>query len=417
LILLQSIMYQKKITPKKIFYQILLWFLLIAAILYLLSLAPVLVNPDNLAADDFGHFWAAGKLTLAGQNPYDPQAILEILYQVGRQPVDTGVVSIMLNPPWTLPIVMVFGMISYPVSRMLWLLVNIVLLMVSTTMLWSIYNGPKKKQWLAWILCFTFTPAIASLQKGQFAPLILFGLTVFLLIDDQINDHTSQRFKNNQLILIAGLSLSLMAIKPQLIYLVWLALMLWCVQQRTWLILIVGAIVLAIEVAIPSVFNPSTIRQYLQNMVLYPITEWATPTIGSYLRQLFGLEKFWLQFLPALLASLWFIFYWFHHRKSWSWPDEMPLLIMVSLATNPYGWTYDLVLVLPVIIFVAAGIVTQIHPLKGNKLFIIIVILYFALDLLNIILHTKLNEFWFGWYAPGLLFIFLLYKRKMSMYG
>jgi hypothetical protein len=409
-------MYQKKIAPKKIVYQILLWFLLIAAILYLLSLAPVFVNTQNLTADDFGHFWATGKLTLAGQNPYDPQAILEILYQVGRLPGDSDVVSIMLNPPWTLPIVMLFGTISYPVSRMIWLLVNIILLMVSATKLWSIYHGPKKLQWIAWILSFTFTPVIATLQKGQFTPLILIGVTGFLLVSDQITEQSSRQIKKIQLILIAGFWISLMAIKPQLIYLIWLALFLWCLQQQKWLILIVGAMVLAIEVAIPSVFNPSIIWQYLQNMVAYPISEWATPTIGSYLRLLFGLNKFWLQFLPALMASIWFTYYWYHHRKSWSWTHETPLLVMISLVTVPYGWTYDLVLILPVIIFVAAGIVTQSHPLKGNKTFIIIVILYFVLDFLNIILHTKLNDFWFGWLTPGLLFIFWLYKRKISSY-
>jgi hypothetical protein len=406
---------QQKKTHKRLFYQITLLVLLIAAILLLFYLAPILVTPENLAADDFGHFWAAGKLTLAGQNPYDPRAILEVLYQVGRLPDNSSIVSVMLNPPWTLPIVMLFGMISYYVSRLLWLLIGIMVIMVSTTILWSIYQGPKHSQWLAWLLAFTFTPTVSTLQKGQFTPLILLGFTGFLLVDDKLNRQDSQRFTKWQSIIIAGISISLMAIKPQLLYLIWLALLLWCWHQRKWMILIAGCVLLAIEIAIPSVFNPSTIRQYLQNIAEYPITEWATPTIGSYLRVLFGLEKFWLQFLPTLLASIWFIYYWFHHRKNWSWTDEMPLLTIVSLVTNPYSWTYDLVLLLPVIVYVAAGMVVQAHPLKNNKVFIIVILLYVILDILNILLHTQFNEFWFGWFAPGIFLLFIFYKTKIGL--
>jgi hypothetical protein len=402
-------------THKRLLYQIMLLALLIAAILLLISLAPILVNPENLAADDFGHFWAAGKLTLSGQNPYNPQAILELLYRQGRLPDNSDVVSVMLNPPWTLPIVMLLGMISYPVSRLLWLLISIMVIMVSAKILWSIYRGSNRSQWLAWLLAFTFTPTISTLQKGQFTPLILLGLAGFLLVVDQLSRQDPQQFTKWQIIIIAGISISLMAIKPQLLYLVWLALLLWCWHQRKWMILIVGGLLLALEMAIPSIFNPSVVTQYFQNMAEYPITEWATPTIGSYLRVLFGLDKFWLQFLPPLLGSAWLIYHWYQHRQFWSWTDEMPLLTIVSLVTNPYSWTYDLVLLLPVIIYVAAGMVAQAHPLKNNKVFIIIILLYVILDILNILLHTQFNEFWFGWFAPGVFLLFIFYKTKIGL--
>jgi hypothetical protein len=55
-------------------------------------------------------------------------------------------------------------------------------------MLWTIYQGLKKSQWLTFLLAFTFISIIATLHKGQFAPLILIGLTRFLLIVDKIND-------------------------------------------------------------------------------------------------------------------------------------------------------------------------------------------------------------------------------------
>jgi hypothetical protein len=308
-------------------------------------------------------------------------------------------------------------MISYPVSRMLWLLVNIMILMVSATVLWSIYDGPKKSQWLAWLLAFTFTPAIATLQKGQFTPLVLIGLTGFLLVADQESAQASNHSQKWQTLVVSGFSISLMAIKPQLLYIVWLAILLWCWQKRMWMLLIVGGLILILEIAITSIFNPLVLTQYFQNMAEYPITEWATPTIGSYLRSIFGLDKFWLQFLPTMLGAAWVIYHWYQRRNNWNWVSEMPLLILVSLTTNPYSWTYDLVLVLPAIIYVTVGFVTQAIPLKKNKAFIFIIIFYCALNLINIMLHTRLNEFWFGWLAPGLLFLFLFYKEKMRAYA
>ena len=394
-------------TRKKLLYQISLWTLLIAAIILLLSISPALMTPENLAADDFGHFWAAGKLTLKDQNPYDPQAILNLLYQVGRLPENTSIVSIMLNPPWSLPIVMLFAMFSYPVSRMLWLIINIMIIMVSATMLWSIYRGPKKTQWLAWLIAFTFTPSIATLQKGQFTPLILIGLVGFLAVADQIIAESSRRFNNNQLILIAGFSISLMAIKPQLLYLFWLGLLLWCWQQRKLMILMVGGLFLIIEIIIPTLFNPNVLLQYIHNILEYPLSEWATPTISSYLRWLLGLNKLWLQLLPPLLGASWFMYHWYHRRNNWIWISEMPVLVLVSVVTSPYYWTYDLVTLLPAIILVTVTLLTHLRHRPLTKRDSVTIFVFIAINILNIALHTALNEFWFGWVAPALLIWFL----------
>lgn len=391
----------------KIWYRILIWLLLISSLILLLYLSPILIKPDNLAADDFGHFWAAGWLTIHGQNPYDPSLIMEMPYQVARLPG-------MLNPPWALPFVMILGWLSYPVSRMIWLLGNIAILIICAEWLWRIYKGSPRARWLAWILVFTFTPAIAALQKGQFTPLVLFGLVGFLRVITQSNTETSPRNNPWQLSVIGGCMLALIAIKPQMLYLFWLAYLLWCLQNRNWRIPFLGGSVVVLGTGLAMIFDHSIIAQYLQNITNFPLSEWATPTIGSYLRQIFGLEKFWLQFIPPGLGCIWFLYYWFRKRNAWRWEVELPLLLLVSMLTSPYSWTYDLIVVLPAIIFAAVKIHTHFEQrvLDGTDIFIIVS--YGVFNILNIILHTRLNEFWFGWLSPMLLVWYLFANKRSS---
>ena len=66
---------------------------------------------------------------------------------------------------------------------------------------------------------------------------------------------------------------------------------------------------------------------------------WATPTIGGTLRYFLGADKVWLQFVPTVLGVTWFCFYWLKERLTWNWPEQMPILVAVSVLTTSYGWT------------------------------------------------------------------------------
>lgn len=384
----------------KWWYRILLWILLITSLALLLYISPTLFTPNSLAADDFGHFWAAGRLTTNGKDPYNPTEILSLLYQVGRVPDSSKVISVMLNPPWTLPIVMVFGLLSYAISRMLWLLVNIAILLFVAHRLWRIYNGPQHIRWLAWLVVFTFAPTIATLQKGQFTPLVLAGLVGFLSVADQLAFPSVGQARSWRAQVFAGCMIALIAIKPQLLFLFWLALLLWCVQHRNWLVVITAVLILVLASIFPLIFNPKVIAQYFHNMAVYPLSDWASPTIGAYLRLFWiGTDKFWPQFLPSMLGGLWFIGYWYKHHSSWSWINQLPLLIFVTALTTPYAWTYDLIILLPALIQASIWLVTKkivwSTYLLGSLLL--------AISILDLVLHTKLDEFWFIWLTPVLL--------------
>src|SRR5689334_20408564 len=67
---------------------------------------------------DFLQVWAAGRLHLAGENPYDPVRMLE-LQRANRLPDDRA--SMMWNPPWALALVMPLGALPINAAQVVWL--------------------------------------------------------------------------------------------------------------------------------------------------------------------------------------------------------------------------------------------------------------------------------------------------------
>ena len=381
----------------KIAYRIVIWGLLLVCLLVLVRLTPTLVDPKNIPVDDYARYWAGAKLNLANENPYDIQKIDQVQIEAGGQASETSVSSIMLNPPWALIFIMPLGWLSYSISRLAWLLFTIALILFCSQQLWRFYQGSPQKKWLAWIAVFVFAPTISVLEKGQITPLLLLGITGFIYFSE---------FRRNDW--AAGACLALVSIKPQLIYLFWIAVLFWVIQQRRWFILLGTAGTILILTLITMIFNPSVMQQYFSAMQTYQISEWATPTIGSYLRFFWlGTDKFWLQFLPAFFGGLWLIYYWYKHQQSWRWVKDLPIVLLVSLLTSPYAWTYDQVILVP------AVIQATIWLLDARKRWstLLLASLYLGINILNLGLHMRLSDFWFVWMAPALLIWFLLIDR------
>jgi hypothetical protein len=75
--------------------------------------------------------------------------------------------------------------------------------------------------------------------------------------------------------------------------------------------------------------------------------------VGGALRSIFGVQQLWLQFLPCFFGIAWFLSYWVKHRRQWDWQAHLPLLLIVSIASSPYFWFHDFILILPALIAVA----------------------------------------------------------------
>lgn len=378
---------------KKFIYKLMIWMLLILGIFVLIRLLPTLTIPEYLHSDDFIRYWASGRLNLQGQNPYNRQQIVQVQDQAGDI-FSSTTESIVLNPPWAIPLLMPFGAMDYLVGRFAWLIVSILFVLLSSQVLWSINSGHPKQRWLAMLVVFIFAPTISMLEVGQIAAIILLGIVGFLYFTTVV--------KNDWL---AGVSLALIAIKPQVILLFWLVLLFWVIRQRRWLIPISAFLTILLLTLIALVFNPGILQQYLGMLQTYQVSEWANPTIGSYLRYFWlGTDKFWPQFLPVVIGGFWGIYYWYKHHASWNWKAELPLILLVSQLTSPYSWTYDQVILAPAILVAVIWMNTD----WKRWLTLVLAVLYMGLNILDMLLHMRLDDFWFIWMVPAVFILFII---------
>lgn len=379
---------------EKPYYKPLLWILaaLIFTIIFWLGM-DLVSNPEWFMGDDFVQYWAAGKLNLAGANPYAPEQLLPLEIQTG---VMEGPAVIMWNPPWILAITMPFGIAGYPFSRILWLVVNILVIFVCLNKVWELYGGEKKYRWVAWLIGFTFAPLLGGLKKGQTSALLFVGVVGFLF------------FIQRRKYWWAGVFISALAIMPHVLYLYAMAVFFWSIAQKKWRVILGALASLVVASFFAWILNPSVFQQYLFAIQYHPPTDWATPTIGGLLRLFLGIEKFWLQFVAPLIGFIWFIFYWIRNHKNWNWIEQSPLLILVSTLTAAYGWSWDQTVSVIAILQIASLLL----PIQKSRSTILIVSSYLIIDMLALLLRG--NQLLTFWYAPTLLIYYLAARAAIN---
>jgi len=350
--------------------------------------------------NDFVEYWAAAKLFLAGGNPYSPTELLKVERSIGWSHADP---LLMWNPPWTLPLILPLGLLDYDTAQFAWFLLHSVIIFVGAQILWQIYAGDPKKRHHQLVSVLAFVPVYFALLLGQIGAVILAGLVAFLF------------FVERKAWFFAGASLSLASVKPHLLYLFWIALVFWTLHEYCWR-LALGAVVATLAMAVmPLWWNPATYVQYAQLLssrdVVNPI-EWATPTLGTALGLLFGNPNGPMRWLPSIIGTVWFVWYWSSRRRNWNWIAEMPLILLVSVATASFAWTFDYVVLLPAVVQCAVWIGRNTAKRQPYTVIGIYVCLSAALVLGKAI---AINDFWYFWYAPMLLLLYIhLQKRQLS---
>ena len=96
--------------------------LAVVLILLAVQVRGLLRDPGVWPPDDFIEYWAAAKLALDGQNPYDPELLLPLQLAAGRR---TDEAVMMWNPPWSLTVVLPLGFLPAREAQLLWLVVNL----------------------------------------------------------------------------------------------------------------------------------------------------------------------------------------------------------------------------------------------------------------------------------------------------
>jgi Glycosyltransferase family 87 len=345
--------------------------------------------------NDFIEYWAAAKLLLNGGNPYSPTELFDAQRQIGWSQSEP---LMMWNPPWTLSFTLPFGWIEYETAQFTWFLLHAIVVFVGAQVLWRTYDGDSQRSRYAWLSVLTFAPTYFVLLLGQIGPLLLLGLLGFVI------------FIRKRAWVLAGASMTLVSVKPHLLYLVWLALFMWLVNERQWKLfaglLLAGAIVLSI----PLLFNAGIYSRYIELIgtrhVLRPL-DWATPSLGTALGELLAIHDMWIRWLPSAAGGLWFLWYWSRHADGWDWISELPLIVLVSVATASFAWTFDYIVLLPAVIQCAVW--TAKSERKPERRLVIGIYLALAAILLVAKVFVR-NDFWYFWVAPAFL-LFYLYVR------
>jgi hypothetical protein len=300
-----------------------------------LTLASGAAAEPRLWIDDFIGYWAAGRLTINGVNPYDPPQVMATELLVNPS---MPVTMMMWNPPWTISLVMPLSFLDYRTARTLWALIQMALVMVTAGWLWQFYGGRTSTAYLIALAALLFPASLIALGNGQISPVLLLGLCAFLYLEERGRD------------MLAGLVVSITLVKPHLVYLIWAAIVLWSFHRKR-LGVLAGALAgTAVLMIVPVLLDPSIIRQYLTAIRDFPPKDCFSPTAGTLARLMLGWEKWWPQLLPNLVGAAWLVWYWLHRRQDWRWKNQLPVILVASVLTSMYGWLFDQVLfLLPVI--------------------------------------------------------------------
>jgi hypothetical protein len=327
---------------------------------------------------DFITYWASGHLFLAGGDPYSTTAIFALEKSQG---FSLPAPLIMLNPPWTLPVVSAAAILPFLAGRFWWMVLSILLDGVSAVALWSYFGGPRRYRWMALVAAATFLPMGTAEHVGQLTPLILASLVAFLYL------MRAERY------FLAGACLLLVGLKPHLLYLVALAVVLWLVQHRKWGLALGAVSSYTASTAVAILVNPRVTGFFHGTMTVAMNNVCG---IGGVLREVFGMQHTWLQFLPTVVSIAWFLWYWTRHRSDWDWSRQIPLLVLVSVCASPNTWFHDFILVLPAVMAIA------VEMPRLPRHFAAILGFYFGIQIV-ILAAGQISRAWIS--AAGLLWL------------
>jgi len=306
---------------------------------------------------DFIEYWTASHALTKKQNPYSLD-----LMRAMQQPLrsQNGEVLMVVSPPQFLPFLQPLGFLhSYVLARVLWLLMSATALVVAAALLWKLYGGEPAQLWIALCVAALFFPVWHCLAVAQVGPFLLLGLVGYLWFERKGSPY------------FAGAALALTTAKPHLVYLVWLALLLWSTKKRDIRILAGATISILTALIAALILDHEAISQYValaRSDYIWTYTAGA----GGILRSWLGPDKRLLQFVPMLPGLAALAYLWLRHESDWDWLAQMPLLLTISVLTSAYGWPFDEVVLLVPVLMLAAKCVVEVQT-RGHALLWLIV--------------------------------------------
>lgn len=171
------------------------------------------LNRQSVTGRDFIEYWAAERLLVEGQNPYDPAAILHEQQAAGMA---DSAPKISPSPPVTVFFALPLGMVSAQTGLIAWQSLLFACLCLSIFLLWQEFGRQESGYHLIGLL---FPPAIACLMAGQLGIFFLLSAALFLRF------HGTHPW-------LAGAALLPCTLKPHLFLPLAAVLALWSLRRR-----------------------------------------------------------------------------------------------------------------------------------------------------------------------------------------
>jgi hypothetical protein len=139
--------------------------------------------------------------------------------------------------------------------------------------------------------------------------------------------------------------------------------------------------------------------------------DWATPSLGTAIGELFAIADAWMRWLPSMGGAMWLFWYWARHAEAWDWRFELPLILLVSVVTASFVWTFDHVVLLPAVIQGSVwtsqrGTGTERATLVGAHIGLAVILLVCKIFVRN--------DFWYFWAAPAYLLLYLYARATVG---
>jgi hypothetical protein len=339
-----------------------------------------LTSTGTTAHKDFIACWAAGRLLIHHANPFDADAVLALEKSAGY--CDTQAL-IMRNPPYSLWLSVLAGLLSPVKAAAFWILLIVASIVASIRMLWAIHGRPPDRIHL---LGYLFAPTFACTVFGQISSFVLLGVVGFL-------------YWNRRRPFLAGLCITLLALKPQILLPFGLVLLVWIVLRRQYWVVLGAICGMALTMAVPLWFRPSILSDYLPTFQSAVADSVIIPTVSTLVRMAIDRHASWVQFVPAMLGGIWAVVYFARQGTRWDWNRHGSLLLLVSVFVAPYSWFPDEIVVLPAILAAAYCCADRDRPLLVfGILDAAALVLVFAVIPVQSGAYIWTTTAWLGWY-------------------
>jgi len=344
----------------------------------------VLFSGKMAGSRDFVSYWSTGVQLRHHADPYNWGEMMRLQHAAH---LDATGVLFMRNPPWSLPLAYPLGFIELRICAFLWNLILLGCLLASVYLVRRMHSSPNN--YLHW-LGFAFTPAIICLNMGQTGLFTLLGMVLFLYL------YRTRPF-------VAGLALWLCALKPHLLLPFAAALMAWIVVTKSYRILAGWAAAMAVSTALAWWIDPQAWPRYSALMSSKPVQSEFVPSLSDAIRFWIHPQSIWIQYVPAALACVWALFYFWPRRGNWDWLENGSLLLLVSVVVSPYCFPADQCLVIP-------ALMHGMYKTRSRALLALLAVILLVIQFET--WKVRIISGYYMWMAPTWLIWYLLATRS-----